>query len=205
MPEIPEGDLTLEQLNNYTKNPLLVRVFHEMKWAEDLGSGTRNILRYAPLYYPDYKVEINSGSQFIFSITYQDSSVEDVRNSKQMSPTNVPETGELSQTEVKNVPEIGEMSQTEAENVPELTLEELALPLQPAETKSVKEKRNRRRQAIVSLMAQYPHISSEVIAEKLDVNERTIKRDIKDLREHGIIERVGGDYGGKWLIKKSKQ
>ncbi|MBR0037972.1 MAG: putative DNA binding domain-containing protein [Bacteroidales bacterium] len=191
MPEIPEGDLTLEQLNNYTKNPLLVRVFHELNWAEDLGSGTRNILRYAPLYYPDYKVEINSGSQFIFSITYQDSPVENVRNSKKMSLTNVPETRE--------------MSQAEAENVPELTLEELALPLLPVETKSVKEKKNRRKQAIVSLMAQNPHISSEVIAEKLDVNERTIKRDIKDLREHGIIERVGGDYGGKWLIKKSKQ
>ena len=191
MPEIPEGDLTLEQLNNYTKNPLLVRVFHELNWAEDLGSGTRNILRYAPLYYPDYKVEINSGSQFIFSITYQDSPVENVRNSKKMSLTNVPETRE--------------MSQAEAENVPELTLEELALPLLPVETKSVKEKKNRSKQAIVSLMAQNPHISSEVIAEKLDVNERTIKRDIKDLREHGIIERVGGDYGGKWLIKKSKQ
>ena len=70
LPEIPEGELTIEQLNNYTKNPLLVCVFHEMSWVEDLGSGIRNILRYAPLYYPDYLIEINNGSQFIFSITY---------------------------------------------------------------------------------------------------------------------------------------
>ena len=34
--------------------------------------GIRNILRYAPLYYPDYRIEINNGSQFIFSITYMD-------------------------------------------------------------------------------------------------------------------------------------
>ena len=72
LPEIPEGELTIQQLSNYTKNPLLARVFHELHWVEDLGSGVRNILRYAPLYYPNYKVEINSGSQFIFSITYQD-------------------------------------------------------------------------------------------------------------------------------------
>ena len=52
LPEIPEGELTIQQLSNYTKNPLLVRVFHELHWAEDLGSGTRNILRYAPIYYP---------------------------------------------------------------------------------------------------------------------------------------------------------
>ena len=75
LPEIPEGELTIQQLSNYTKNPLLVRVFHELHWAEDLGSGTRNILRYAPLYYPGYKIEINNGQQFVFSITYQDENV----------------------------------------------------------------------------------------------------------------------------------
>ena len=85
LPEIPEGELTIEQLNNYTKNPLLVRVFHEMSWVEDLGSGIRNILRYAPLYYSDYRIEINNGSQFIFSITYMDVA-ENVRDSLSKCP-----------------------------------------------------------------------------------------------------------------------
>lgn len=216
LPEIPEGELTIQQLSNYTKNPLLVRVFHELNWAEDLGSGTRNILRYAPLYYPNYKIEINSGSQFIFSITYQDENVQDsdknvqenVTDNGKMSQTdteNVPETEKMSQTESENVPEIGKMSQTESENVPELTSEELDLSLEPKELKSVKEKRNRRRQAIVSLMHKDSRISMESIAEKLGVNERTIKRDIKELRESGVIERVGGDYGGEWKIVRNKK
>ncbi|UVV52380.1 hypothetical protein NXY15_22060 [Bacteroides thetaiotaomicron] len=38
LPEIPEGELTLQELSNYTKNPLLVRVFHELSWVEDMGS-----------------------------------------------------------------------------------------------------------------------------------------------------------------------
>ena len=215
LPEIPEGELTIQQLSNYTKNPLLVRVFHELNWAEDLGSGTRNILRYAPLYYPNYKIEINSSSQFIFSITYQDDNVQDsdknvqenVTDNEKMSQTNtenVPETEKKPQTESENVPEIGKMSQTESENVPELTSEELDLSLEPKELKSVKEKRNRRRQAIVSLMHKDSRISMESIAEKLGVNERTIKRDIKELRESGVIERVGGDYGGEWKIVRKK-
>ena len=83
LPEIPEGELTLQELSNYTKNPLLVRVFHELSWVEDMGSGTRNILRYAPLYYPDYKVEIVNGSQFIFSITYMEMSVKTEENVSQ--------------------------------------------------------------------------------------------------------------------------
>lgn len=86
LPEIPEGELTIQQLSNYTKNPLLVRVFHELHWAEDLGSGTRNILRYAPIYYPGYKIEINSGQQFVFSITYQN---ENVQGENKISKENV--------------------------------------------------------------------------------------------------------------------
>ena len=215
LPEIPEGELTIQQLSNYTKNPLLVRVFHELHWAEDLGSGTRNILRYAPLYYPGYKIEINSGQQFVFSITYQD---ENVTVSKKMSPSmgeNVTETVKMSQTDVpnemklspssdENVTKTVKMSQTGLEKVPELTDEELALPLEPYERLSVKEKKNRRRQAIVSLMAQNSHITSEEIAEKLDTHERTIKRDIKALKENGVIEHIGGDFGGEWRVCKKK-
>ena len=201
LPEIPEGELTIQQLSNYTKNPLLVRVFHELHWAEDLGSGTRNILRYAPIYYPGYKIEINSGQQFVFSITYQD---ENVPEKEKMSQTNVPDEMKLSPSSRENVTETVKMSQTGQEKVPELTDEELALPLEPFERLSVKEKKNRRRQAIVNLMAQDSHITSEEIAEKLDTHERTIKRDIKALRENGVIERIGGDFGGEWKIRKKK-
>ena len=31
--------ISIDQLGNYTKNPLLVRVFRELGWVEDLGSG----------------------------------------------------------------------------------------------------------------------------------------------------------------------
>lgn len=191
LPEIPEGELTIQQLSNYTKNPLLVRVFHELHWAEDMGSGTRNILRYAPIYYPNYKIEINSGQQFIFSITYQD---ENVTISEKMSSS----SGE-------NVTIIGKMSPSSSENVTELTDEELALPLEPFERKSAKDKKNKRRSAIIGLILNDPHISLETISEKLDVHKRTIMRDINELRDNGIIERLGGNYGEWRIVKKTKE
>ena len=195
LPEIPEGELTIQQLSNYTKNPLLARVFHELHWAEDLGSGTRNILRYAPLYYSNYKVEINSSSQFIFSITYQDVIVQE----------NVTDNVKMSLTEGKNVTDSGQMSLTEAENVPELTPEELDLSLEPKMMKSVKEKKKRRKQAIVGLMDKDSRISIETIAEKLDVHKRTILRDIDELKKDLVIERIGGDFGGEWKVLKKKK
>ncbi len=80
LPEIPEGKVKLEQLNNYTKNPLLVKVFHELSWVEDMGSGIINISRYAPLYNSSYNVEILNGSHFIFSITYVEMSLQNDGN-----------------------------------------------------------------------------------------------------------------------------
>ena len=131
-------------------------------------------------------------------------SKENVQGENKMSKGNVPDKVILSPSSGKNVTETVKMSQTGQENVLELTDEELALPLEPFERLSVKEKKNRRRQAIVSLMAQNSHITSEKIAEKLDTHERTIKRDIKALRENGVIERIGGDFGGEWKIRKKK-
>lgn len=176
LPEIPEGQLTLQQLGNYTKNPLLVRVFHELSWVEDMGSGTRNIMRYAPLYYPEYKVDINSSSQFIFSITY----------------TNVPqETGE-------NVTRNEEMSQ---ENAVELNDNDLNISLDGTKWRSKTAiKKHRRQQGIISLVLQNPGITIDDMAERLEANERTIKRDIEELRN--IIKHVGPTKGGTWMIIK---
>ena len=202
LPEIPEGELTIQQLSNYTKNPLLVRVFHELNWAEDLGSGTRNILRYAPLYYPNYKIEINSSSQFIFSITYQDDYVQDGDKNVQ---ENVTDNGKMSLTDMENVTDNGKMSLTDSKNVPELTSEELDLSLEPKEFKTVKGKRKRRKQAIISLMDKDSHIDVDTIAEKLDVNRRTILRDIEELKKNHVIERIGGNFGGEWKIVRNKK
>ena len=211
LPEIPEGELTIQQLSNYTKNPLLARVFHELHWAEDLGSGTRNILRYAPLYYPNYKVEINSGSQFIFSITYQEVNVQDgdkkvqenVTDNGKMSltePKNVPNKVKMSPTEPQNVPNTGQMSPTD---VPELTDEELSI--KPFEREIVISKRKRRQQAIVGMISIDSHVSVEAMADKLDVDKKTIKRDLKVLKDNHVIERIGGTFGGEWRIIKKKK
>ena len=181
LPEIPEGELTIQQLSNYTKNPLLARVFHELHWAEDLGSGTRNILRYAPLYYPNYEIEINSGQQFLFSITYAD----------------VPTDGQMSKG-TENVH--GQMSK---EIVQELSEEELSL--KPFESKRSKDKKKRRIQAIMSMIVKDSHVSLAAMANQLDVSTKTVWRDLTELKEQGVLERIGDDFNGEWRVLKKKK
>ena len=192
LPEIPEGELTIHQLSNYTKNPLLARVFHELHWVEDLGSGVRNILRYAPLYYPDYSIEINSGSQFLFSITYADAT-----DGGQKSKGKTYVHGQMSKDD-KNVQ--GEMSK---ENVQELSDEELSL--KPFESKRSKDKKKRRIQAIMGMIAKDSHVSLETMANQLDVSTKTVWRDISELKEQGVLERIGDDFNGEWSILKKKK
>ena len=175
-PENPEGELTLQQLNNYTKNPLLVRVFHELSWVEDMGSGTRNILRYAPLYYPDYKVEINNGSQFIFSITYMEATSKEGENGTQTEKMALKKSDELKDYELQ------------------ISLNDTH------ENKKAVIKKRKRQQGIISLIKQDQFITAEEIAEKLDAGLRTIRRDLEDLKD--LIEYEGSAKGGHWKFLK---
>lgn len=186
LPEIPEGELTLQQLSNYTKNPLLVRVFHELSWVEDMGSGTRNILRYAPLYYPNYKVEISNGTQFVFSITYMGMSPE--------TKENVTRNPNMS---LKTPTDIGQMS---PEKSFELDEEDFRISLNHTQTtKNTMSKKHKRQQGIIGFIKKNPRITVEEMAEKLDVNERTIHRDMEELKN--IIEHIGPTKSGYWTIK----
>ncbi len=203
-PEIPEGELTLQQLNNYTKNPLLVRVFHELSWVEDMGSGIRNILRYAPLYYPDYKVEINNGSQFIFSITYMDvtsKAGENGTQNEEMAPK-VRENGIQNEKTASKIGENGTQNNKMApKKSDELNDDELQISLNDThENKKAVIKKRKRQQGIISLIKQNQFITAEEIAERLDAGLRTIRRDLEDLKD--LIEYVGPAKGGHWKFLK---
>ena len=101
-----------------------------------------------------------------------------------------------------NVTVNGQMSLKKKDNVTELSDEELSV--KPNESQKVVEKRKRRQQAIISLIIKDAKINAEIIAERLDVNKRTILRDIKELKEAGIVERIGSDKTGEWrIVRKS--
>ena len=197
-PEIPEGELSLTQLDNYTKNPLLVRVFHELSWVEDMGSGTRNILRYAPLYYPNYKVEINNGTQFIFSITYMDVSA---------PQSSVPgtENSEMALKDRESGTKTEQLAPKNAENgtKDELDDDELAIYIGNSKSdKKTEQKKNKRKQGIIKLVKENPGISIPEMADKLDSSVRTIKRDIEELNK--ILIHEGPSNGGRWILASKK-
>ncbi len=145
-------------------------MFRVLHYVEDLGSGTRNILQYAPLYYEDYKVEVLNGQNFVFSITYAD------------DPENV---GKVEEMSVKNVGKTEGMS---VKNV--------------GKGVSAKEKRNRRHQAIISLIRENADISQVKMASRLEVSTKTIERDLEELEKAGVVRYDGEKNAGRWVLMK---
>ena len=56
--------------------------------------------------------------------------------------------------------------------------------------------------SIIGLMIDSPTITQETLARLLDVNIRTIQRNIKTLIDVGLMERIGATKKGEWIVRK---
>ena len=56
--------------------------------------------------------------------------------------------------------------------------------------------------SILSLIASNPFVTTNEMSKRLEINRSAISKHIKKLKEDHIIERIGPDKGGKWLIKE---
>ena len=53
---------------------------------------------------------------------------------------------------------------------------------------------------ILELISEDPAYTSTAIAEKLSLSRKTVSQRLKELKEKGIIERIGSDRKGYWKI-----
>jgi len=54
---------------------------------------------------------------------------------------------------------------------------------------------------IIKILTDNPNIKQKQIADKAGLSTRTVSREIKNLRDSGVICRVGSDRLGYWEIK----
>ena len=70
--------------------------------------------------------------------------------------------------------------------------------------KDVHKEISERQSLIISMIQDNPALGRIEMSTKLGVNEKTIRRDLDDLKEKGIIVRIGGRKEGHWEINKNK-
>lgn len=56
--------------------------------------------------------------------------------------------------------------------------------------------------AILNAIIVEPFITREILSEQLKVSDSTIKKYLRQLKDLDLIERVGPDKGGHWIVKK---
>ena len=174
------GKISLENWESHTKNPLITKVFREMKWVEELGSGRKNIQKYAPYYFLGYQINIESTDKFVFSITYKgfkfDETLQDVDRATNNVSVNANDTA----------------NDTANENVTDKVVDKVV--------EKVVENLNNSQQKIVILMKNEPFITATEISKQIEISHRKVQANIAKLKQKGIISRLGSDKGGQWEV-----
>jgi len=64
-------------------------------------------------------------------------------------------------------------------------------------------KLNKTQQKIIVSMVMNPGITAEMLSAEIGITARNIKANIKKLKEAGLIDRVGADKNGDWVVKQT--
>lgn len=58
---------------------------------------------------------------------------------------------------------------------------------------------------IISILKKNPYCTIKDLSESLEINHSTVERNIKKLRENGIIERIGARKDGHWIVQSNNK
>ncbi|WP_413854208.1 RNA-binding domain-containing protein [Candidatus Ruminimicrobium bovinum] len=151
------GNLKPNNFRPYTKNPTIAKVFKEIGFAEELGSGVRNIMKYSKQYFGSEPI---FNDDFLFTTT--------ITNLKKDFYQKIKISNQVSE-------------QTENNKL--------------TKNKSTKEK-------ILDAIRENPKITKKELSLKLNISISGIDKNIKQLRQDGIIKRLGANKNGSWQIIK---
>lgn len=149
--------ITPDNMEPSPKNPIIASFFRNIGYADQLGSGVRNLFKYSK-FYSGKDPEFIEGDIFRIIVPLND------RNMEKTTTQSATQSTQLT-------------------------------------TQSTQLSGKRAEQEIIRLIQQEPFLSQRQMAEKLCLNQNTLKYYIKKMREEHIIERVGSSRKGRWIVK----
>ena len=149
--------ITPDNMEKIPKNPIIASFFRNIGYADQLGSGVRNLFKYSK-FYSGNDPEFIEGDIFKIIVPL------DEGNREEQTTQSVTQTTQ-------------------------------------SVTQTTQSKENDPEKNIMELIEQNPFLSQKQMAEKLNLNKNTLKYYIKKMKEKGVIERVGTNRKGKWIVK----
>lgn len=159
--------ITPDNMEPSPKNPIIAAFFRNIGYADQLGSGVRNLFKYSK-FYSGGDPKFIEGDVFRIIVPLSHQYVEETAKSTTQTTQSTTQT----------------TTQTTQSTTQTTTLTE-----------------NPFVQSVLKLIEQEPFLSQAKMAEKLGVNQNTLKYYMKKMKNNGIVERLGSSRKGKWVIK----
>ena len=156
--------ITPDNMEPIPKNPIIASFFRNIGYADQLGSGVRNLFKYSK-FYSGNDPEFIEGDIFKIIVPL------DEGNREEQTTQSVTQTTQSVTQTTQSV------------------------------TQTTQPKENDPEKNIMELIEQNPFLSQKQMAEKLNLNKNTLKYYTKKMKEKGVIERVGTNRKGKWIVK----
>ena len=136
------GNIDPSNFSPYPKNPIIAKLFKEIGWVDELGSGVRNTYKFTELYTHGAKPTFTEGDVFEIIIPLNEKAGEET-----------------------------------SENVSGKTSDRIL--------KLLKENKNR---------------TAKDLSKLIGISDRAVEKQIANLQEQGMLERVGSDKAGYWKV-----
>ena len=162
-------ELTPDNFTPDSKNPIIASFFSTVGLADELGSGTRNLFKFVPLYSGKLPRMVEDDI-FRIEVPLDDTYSADM----DLHPVGTPSAAENKDLKSEDTIEFSEnhnLSETQ--------------------------------QNIVRLIRENPKITISEIANALEISTRAVDKHVKELKEKGILSRVGSKKDGKWSIRNA--
>lgn len=166
------GDaLTPENFVPDPRNPIIANFFRVIGYADQLGSGVRNLFKYAKAY-GGSDPKLKDGDMFRIEVSLK--------------------TLELAQIGTG----VGQSNQSVKVGA---TMEKMSATREKTreETTATREKT---REKIIAFLSDHPSATQDVIANSVGLSVKGVEWNIKALKDSGRIRRVGPDKGGHWEV-----
>lgn len=187
---LKEGYITMDNLEPNPKNPIIASFFRNIGYADQLGSGVRNLFKYTK-FYSGKEPEFIEGDVFRIIVPLDDAYSFDFGTADRDKNEN---SAEIASESADKVPISADKSTENATNATKNATDA---------TKNVTESGlNRDEKLILSLIEKDPRITQKKLHEETGISLGTVKRILPRLQEKGIIIRIGNRRSGKWDIQK---
>lgn len=176
------------------RNPIIANFFRVIGYADQLGSGVRNLYKYAKAY-GGADPQLKDGDVFLIEVSLKSLEVAPIDAEVAPKGTQVAQKG----SEVAQIsPEVAQRSA----EVAQTDLEVAQRGAEVAQRLSGKGRADAISNATLVFEMIFANNKSSIgeIENKTGLSNGSVKNAIRLLRINGIIKREGADFGGKWTV-----